>query len=275
MFENSAAVELTVGRSSVRQRILALLMDESAGRLHLREIQRRADTSPGTASRELAKLVAAGLIERDAEGNQVYFRVSSSPVATMLRSLLIAMPAPESTPRPPRMPRARAVAAAGRDKSIATGAEADAGSAGDEAPRLFGSVPLTATAELTTVAGGAQATAAAPQTDDVQSPDPVGLEIAGRFAESIRSMYGESVRGIYLCGARAAGPVPADTDVETIVVLDRVEHYGSELERTSHLCAALSHESRLIVSRIFVSEASWNGGLDGNPPAVRSEAVAV
>ena len=76
MFENSALVDLAVGRSSVRQRLLALLMDESCGRLHLRELQRRAATSPGTASRELAKLVAAGLIEREAEGSQVYFRAS-------------------------------------------------------------------------------------------------------------------------------------------------------------------------------------------------------
>ena len=75
-------------------------MDSASGRLHLREIQRRAGTSPGTASRERAKLVAAGLVEREAEGNQVYFRASTSPFATMLRSLLVAMPDPEFKPRP-------------------------------------------------------------------------------------------------------------------------------------------------------------------------------
>jgi predicted transcriptional regulator with HTH domain len=59
VFENSPLVGLVIGRSGVRRRILALLMDESTSRLHLREIQRRAGTSPGTASRELGKLVAA------------------------------------------------------------------------------------------------------------------------------------------------------------------------------------------------------------------------
>jgi predicted nucleotidyltransferase len=99
--------------------------------------------------------------------------------------------------------------------------------------------------------------------------------VAGRLAESIRSLYGDALRGTYLYGSRAAGPAPADADVEMIIVLDRVDHYGAELERTSHLCAALSHEWRLVVSRVFVSEANWNGSPDGVPPAIRAEAVAV
>ncbi|HEX7490798.1 MAG TPA: hypothetical protein VF337_03735, partial [Candidatus Limnocylindrales bacterium] len=111
MFENSPLVDLAIGRSTVRQRLLSLLMDESCGRLHLRELQRRADTSPGTASRELAKLVAAGLIEREAEGSQVYFKASASPFATMLRTVLVAMPAPEFKPRPARLPRIKALPA--------------------------------------------------------------------------------------------------------------------------------------------------------------------
>ena len=111
MFENIPIADLTIGRSTVRQRILALLMSESAGRLHLREIQRRAGTSPGTASRELGKLVAAGLIEREAEGAQVYFRASDSPFAAMMRSLLIITPvAADELPRPKRLPRPRSSA---------------------------------------------------------------------------------------------------------------------------------------------------------------------
>jgi DNA-binding transcriptional ArsR family regulator len=257
-------------------------MDESEGRLHLREIQRRAGTSPGTASRELGKLLAAGLIEREAEGNQVYFRASTSPVATMLRSLLIVMPAPKLGPRPPRMPRARTprAAAAATDTTtresapgelIATETEPGAESTGlGETPRVFGA---GATAPVRPGATDLQAIPAAPAARP--APDPVGLQVAGRLAESIRSMYGEALRGVYLYGARAGGPAPADADVETIIVLDRVDQYGAELERTSHLCASLSHESRLIVSRIFVVEETWNGSPDGGLPAIRAEAVAV
>jgi DNA-binding transcriptional ArsR family regulator len=322
VFENTPLAVLTVGRSSVRQRILALLLDESSGRLHLREIQRRARTSPGTASRELAKLVAAGLIDREAEGNQVYFRASVSPFATMLRSLLVAMPAPEFGPAPPRLPgagrrpsvKAPSAGVAPVDPSLiaptrpeavpAPSAEAAAEaapvgltpsqsegvhtpidrearlghdqSATSLGPRVIRPLPvapdrpeqLSATPAASTVTSGTR-------TDIPAAPDALGLRVAGRLAESVRSIYGGTLRGVYLYGARASGPAPTEADVETIIVLDRVDHYGAELERTSHVCAALSHELNLVVSRIFVAEADWNGGPDGTPPRIRTEAVAV
>jgi DNA-binding transcriptional ArsR family regulator len=100
VIENISAVDLVVGRSTVRRRILALLMAGPERRLHLREIQRRATTSPGTASRELGRLVAAGLVEREAEGHQVYFRTIASPYATMIRTLLGVPAAPASAAEP-------------------------------------------------------------------------------------------------------------------------------------------------------------------------------
>jgi DNA-binding transcriptional ArsR family regulator len=308
MFENSPAIDLAVGRSSVRQCILALLMDEPGCRLHLREIQRRAGTSPGTASRELAKLVAAGVIDREAEGNQVYFRASTSPLATMLRSLFAVMPAAEFGPRPRRLPRTKPTRAGAPIKLAPADATAVAAAEVDEAPaapdvlpteivdveltpsstkveRSEASVASDATARIVrpglwtqewpeTPVAETAASAASP-TAAVTAADPLGLQVAGRLAESIRSLYGESLRGIYLCGARAAGPAPADADVETIIVLDRVDHYGAELEKTSHLCAALSHEWRVVVSRVFVSEAGWDGDSTGARPPIRDEAVAV
>ena len=315
MFENSPLADLTIGRSSVRQRILALLLDESSGRLHLREIQRRARTSPGTASRELARLVAAGLIDREAEGNQVYFKPSGSPFAVALRSLLVSMPEPESGPAPARLPSA-GVTPAGPSgiattepeevPAPATGPVAEAAhpgpaesqsdaiqtpiarwagpgdvpSATGAAPRVIrpptapparpepASKPLSESPSAVQVATDARA--ALPV-----APDPLGLRVAGRLAESVRAIYGGTLRGVYLYGARASGPASPEADVETIIVLDRVDRYGAELERTSHVCAALSHELNLVVSRIFVSEADWIGDSDGPAPRVQSEAVAV
>jgi DNA-binding transcriptional ArsR family regulator len=258
VFENGPLIDLAVGRSTVRQRILALLMDESSGRLHLREIQRRAETSPGTASRELGKLVAAGLIEREAEGNQVYFRASVSPFATMMRSLLVARPAPELKERPPRLPAAKPAptgpTTAPALQPMPTGTQLAESTVSDEAP--------PPSQEAGVFLSGA-------------TPDPLGLGIASRLADSVRPLYGEALRGIYLHGARAAGPAAADAEVEIIIVLDKVERYGAELERTSQICAALAHELQLVVSRIFVAEADWNGATGGVPPLVRREAVSV
>jgi hypothetical protein len=105
--------------------------------------------------------------------------------------------------------------------------------------------------------------------------DDLGLKVGKRFAEQLRPLYGDALRGVYLYGARAGGPAASDADVETIIVLDRVDHYGSELEKTSQLCASLSHEFGVLVSRIFVTSETWEGGQDGALPAVRLEAVAL
>jgi DNA-binding transcriptional ArsR family regulator len=306
VLENTAAIDLAVGRSSVRQRILSLLMAEPGLRLHLREIQRRAVTSPGTASRELARLVAAGLIEREAEGNQVYFRASSSPFATMLRSVLVAMPAQTFAPRPRRLPRvatpkpgAELLTAGAVDRRAPADVDEQASTqppqntpaaVSNEADSV---APFVAVTPPGTTAAAPATTAPATASPDSErqpamtprlgrlaatkpnvNPDPVAVQIATRMAKSMREMYGESVQGVYLYGARAAGTGQADADVETIVVLDRVEHYGAELERTSHLCSELSHEMNVVVSRIFVADADWNGG-GGAAEAIRAEAVAV
>ena len=303
MTENGLAIDLAIGRSSVRQRILALLMGEPGRRLHLREIQRRVGTSPGTASRELARLVAAGLVDREAEGYQVYFRTSTSPVATMLRSVIVAMPAPTLRTRPRRVPAAgHGMSTAAPERRGRPGAESEAQTSVDEAdagatslevpPAARAGGPERGVADSDAGAGRrgvAEATPVEPNGATEIAPriwnrspstpasgaDPVGLRIAGRLTESIRGIYGASLLGVYLSGARAAGPAPLDADVETIVVLDRVDRYGEELERTSQICAALSREMNVVVSRMFVSGTDWAGATDSSAAAGRTVAVAL
>ena len=268
MIEDSAAAELTVGRSMVRRRILALLMSEPDQRLHLREIQRRVRTSPGTASRELARLVAAGLADRQAEGHQVYFKSTSSPLATMLRTLMVA-PAPvpaevESVPASgAAVATASAVATAPAVAAVLSPEPPTPDRADLEGPQARPSrTPRTMRA-----AGQAQQISA--------GPDALGLEVAGRLAQVLRPLYAGRLAGIFLYGARARGDAGGETDVEVVVVLDAIDRYGDELERTSTTCAGLSLEFGLVVSRLFVSESTWQGRTDGHLPAIRSEAVPV
>lgn len=243
MFENSQIVHLAVGKSIVRQRILALLLTEPGPRLHLREIQRRAATSPGTASRELAKLVSAGLIERETEANQVYFRGSASPFATMLRSLLVSAPTP-----PP----------------AAGGLQGDGTAPAPPVPVV--ATPGPPPAERVTISGGGRPGVKA---------DPLGLEAGATVAARMRAIYGERLGGVLLYGQRAAGGAPEDSDVELMVVLDRIERYGEELDRTSAVFASLSLELGIVISRVFVSEADWRDRTDGGLPGIRAEAVSL
>jgi DNA-binding transcriptional ArsR family regulator len=275
MFENSQIMHLTVGRSIVRQRILALLLAEPGPRLHLREIQRRANTSPGTASRELAKLVSAGLIERETEANQVYFRGSASPFATMLRSLLVNAPTPlpasaglqgdGTTPAPP-LHFVVTPAAAQPDPAGGTSEPAAEPVADATAPGVVGLGIATPLAETVTIPGGGRLGVNA---------DPLGLEAGATVAAQMRAIYCERLRGVFLYGQRAAGGAPPDSDVELLVVLDRIERYGEELDRTSTVFASLSLDLGVVVSRVFVSEADWRDRTDGQLPGVRAEAVSL
>jgi predicted nucleotidyltransferase/DNA-binding transcriptional ArsR family regulator len=251
VIENDSAIVLAVGRSVVRRRILALLMAGPEQRLHLRAIQRRATTSPGTASRELGRLVAAGLVEREAEGHQVYFRTTPSPFATMIQTLLGAPAASVPTGRPVALPPARP----GTDGEF-------------RQLTLFAAAPVP-------IRPSRAIRAVSPVQLDPKRPDGLGLQVAGRLADLLRPLYGDRLVGIFLYGSRARGESRPDSDVEVFIVLENIESYGNELELTSATCASLSLEFGLVVSRVFVSRDAWRGWADGQPLAVRSEAVAV
>ena len=282
MFENKASTDLAMGRSSVRRRILTVLADPQT-RLHLREIQRRAGTSPGTASRELARLLAAGLVEREAEGNQVYFRGATTPLATMLRSLLTgsSLNRPETDTRPAHAPAKTAPNPTPPTHSIQAAVAPEARST---AVGRLATSREPGTFHGSTVAAGSSATGLAVQVEPMPdaigtaaawTPDPRGLNVASRLADRIRPAYGERLVAVYLYGARARGEAKPDSNVDVLLVLDQVDRYGDELELTSAACAGLSQEEGLVVSRVFVSEAAWRTRSDGQMPAIRKEAVAV
>ena len=90
-----------------KRRVLALLFGRAETAFYLREIARETGSGTGAVQRELAQLVAAGLIRRSRQGQHVYFSADpTSPVygeirslfaktagiADMLRSALAALP---------------------------------------------------------------------------------------------------------------------------------------------------------------------------------------
>jgi predicted nucleotidyltransferase len=72
-----------------RRRILALLLLRPELALHGREVSRRTGLASGTVTRELNKLVEAGLLRREKRGNQqVYSAQVQGPIFTELASIL-------------------------------------------------------------------------------------------------------------------------------------------------------------------------------------------
>ena len=104
-------------------------------------------------------------------------------------------------------------------------------------------------------------------------PDPIGIAIARRMRKGLSEIYGKRLRGVFLYGSRARGEQGPDSDVDILIVLDRVGPHGEELERTSKLASDVSLDTGVIVSRALASEADWRTG--AKPFLVRARAEAL
>jgi predicted nucleotidyltransferase len=86
-------------------------------------------------------------------------------------------------------------------------------------------------------------------------------------------IYATRLRGVYLFGSYARGEADPESDADVLVVLDRVDRYGAEVERTSSLISELSLKYGVGVSRTFVSERDWLMGESPFLTNVREEAI--
>ncbi|MEK7403411.1 MAG: nucleotidyltransferase domain-containing protein [Gemmatimonadota bacterium] len=74
---------------ATRRAVLALLLGRPDERFYLREIQRAIGAGIGPVQRELRQLADAGLIRREAHGNQVHFSANrSAPIFPELQSIV-------------------------------------------------------------------------------------------------------------------------------------------------------------------------------------------
>jgi uncharacterized protein len=75
---------------STRTALLSLFFTHTDERFHLSQVVRIVNKGRGSVQRELQNLHAAGIIKREAEGNQVYFQANiDCPFFTELKGLVI------------------------------------------------------------------------------------------------------------------------------------------------------------------------------------------
>ncbi len=81
--------------------------------------------------------------------------------------------------------------------------------------------------------------------------------LLARLRAELEQAYAARLRGVYLYGSYARGEEDAESDVDVIIVLDRIDAYLTEVTRTSALISALSLESGLSISRVLIPEQDW------------------
>jgi predicted nucleotidyltransferase len=97
--------------------------------------------------------------------------------------------------------------------------------------------------------------------------------ILSELKPGLALLYGERLKGVYLYGSYARGEEDEESDIDILIVLDRTDHYGAEIERSSRLIADLSLKYGVTVSRVFVSEADWRQGQTPFLANVREDAI--
>lgn len=90
----------------------------------------------------------------------------------------------------------------------------------------------------------------------------------------LEALYRERLKGLYSFGSRARGDAGPESDLDVLVVLDRVDRYGEEIRRTGGIFSSLSLEADITIIPVFTSESAWEAGSSAFLANVRREARA-
>ena len=82
-------------------------------------------------------------------------------------------------------------------------------------------------------------------------------------------------RKLILGGVEIPHPKGLDghSDADVLIVLDRVDNYSREIDKTSELTSELSLEYGISLSRVFATEEQWRKGQTNFFQNLREEAV--
>ena len=97
--------------------------------------------------------------------------------------------------------------------------------------------------------------------------------ILGELNRRLATLYGERLRGVYLFGSHARDEANEESDVDVLIVRDRVGNYSREIDTTSELTSELSLEYAVSLSRVFATEEQWRKGQTNFFQNLREEAV--
>jgi predicted nucleotidyltransferase len=100
-------------------------------------------------------------------------------------------------------------------------------------------------------------------------------QIAAKVAEELRGLYGERLRQVLLFGSWARGDAVSDSDLDLLVVLDRVEQPWSERQQMAEILWRHSYEGDIVVTVLPVGEAEFENSAEPVLIRARKEGLAV
>jgi predicted nucleotidyltransferase len=116
---------------------------------------------------------------------------------------------------------------------------------------------------------------------DYRGERPKGARMTSKTLEAmlkelkvrLARLYGPRLKAVFIFGSYARGEADEESDVDVLIVLDRIEHYCSEVDRTSFITSELSLAHAVSISCVFVSEGQWKSDETAFLQNVREEAL--
>ena len=73
-------------------------------------------------------------------------------------------------------------------------------------------------------------------------PDAV-KDLVSELKSRLLPLYGVHLKQVCLYGSHARGEAQQGSDIDVLIVLDRIERYGAEIDRTSELISDMSFQT--------------------------------
>lgn len=101
------------------------------------------------------------------------------------------------------------------------------------------------------------------------------LPVLDALKQRLSELYAKRLMGVYLYGSQARSTASCESDIDVLIVLDRVDDYYKEVTRTGAVVSELSLELGSTISCVFLPLERWKRGENMFIVNARKDAVPV